>query len=145
MIFEIILAKAIAEGLTALAEKLRVMESKIAGTDEVAGAKPYNGIRNSAVDFSNKKGNSTLLDHFDRHGDGFSSPEAYRIAASNFLEKPVTPTTYSFVTNEGTYFRYDAATNEFGIMNKYGGISTYYKPPEGINYWLEQVDRYAPK
>jgi len=36
MIFEIILAKAIAEGLTALAEKLRVMESKIAGA-ETAG------------------------------------------------------------------------------------------------------------
>ena len=37
------------------------------------------------------------------------------------------------------------ATNEFGIINQYGGISTYFKPDEGIAYWLEQIEKYAPK
>ena len=104
----------------------------------------YSGSRNPASDFTGKRG-STLVDHFDRHGSGFISPEAYKSAASNFLEKPPTSTTQSFVTREGTYFRYDTATNEFGIMSKYGGVSTYYYPPTGINYWLEQVSKYAPK
>ncbi len=47
--------------------------------------------------------------------------------------------------NEGTYFRYDTMTNEFGIINEYGGISTYFKPENGIVYWLEQIEKYAPK
>lgn len=37
------------------------------------------------------------------------------------------------------------AINEFGIINKYGGISTYYKPENGELYWLEQIEKYAPK
>ena len=34
-----------------------------------------------------------------------------------FLEKPATSTTKSFISEEGPYFRYDSATNEFGIIN----------------------------
>lgn len=63
----------------------------------------------------------------------------------NFMEKQPTSTTQSFVSSEETYFRYDTATNEFGIINQYGGISTYYKPEEGITYWLEQIEKYAQK
>ena len=65
--------------------------------------------------------------------------------ARNFLEKKPTSTIQSFVSNEGTYFRYDTATNEFGIINEYGGISTYFKPENGMAYWLEQIEKYAPK
>ena len=61
-----------------------------------------------------------------------------------FLEKPATSTTKSFISEEGTYFRYDSATNEFGIINKYGGVSTYFKPDE-LDYWDTQVNLYAPK
>ncbi|WP_314292789.1 hypothetical protein [Fusobacterium periodonticum] len=37
------------------------------------------------------------------------------------------------------------AINEFGIINKYRGISTYYKSENGKLYWLEQIEKYAPK
>lgn len=30
--------------------------------------------------------------------------------------------------------RYDTTINEFGIINQYGGISTYFRPIEGIAY-----------
>jgi hypothetical protein len=33
------------------------------------------------------------------------------------LEKDPTPTTESFVSEEGTYFKYVTETNEFGIIN----------------------------
>ena len=49
------------------------------------------------------------------------------------------------MSEEGTYFRYDVKTNEFGIINQYGGISTYFKPVDGLEYWLEQIEKYAPK
>lgn len=65
--------------------------------------------------------------------------------ARNFMSKSPTSTTQSFVSSEGTYFRYDTVTNEFGIINNYGGISTYYKPGDELTYWLDQISQYAPK
>lgn len=38
-----------------------------------------------------------------------------------FLGKSSKSTTQIFVSNEGTYFRYDNAINGFGIINQYGG------------------------
>ncbi|NLA43429.1 hemagglutination protein [Candidatus Saccharibacteria bacterium] len=85
-----------------------------------------------------------MPDHFDRHGNGFSSVDDYANAANDFLRSSPNSNTQHFISSEGTYFRYDTATNEFGIINKYGGISTYFKPDKGINYWFVQVDKYAP-
>lgn len=103
----------------------------------------YKGSRNPEIDFVNGKGKSTLTNHADKHG--YASPEEYLNDARNFMEKLPTSTTQSFVSGEGTYFRYDTATNEFGIINQYGGLSTYFRPDEGIIYWLEQIQKYAPK
>ena len=107
---------------------------------------PYKGTRNPNVDFTDKKG-STLTRHFDDHGESMKikSETQYLSDARKFFGKNPTKTTLSFVSNEGTYFRYDKATNEFGIINKYGGISTYFKPKDGIDYWLDQIQKYAPK
>ena len=98
----------------------------------------YNGKRKPENDFVNNKGKSTLEKHASKHG--YDSSEDYLSDARNFLEKEPTPTTESFMSKEGTYFRYDKDTNEFGIINKYGGISTYFKPDKGITYWLDQID-----
>lgn len=78
-------------------------------------------IRNQDIDFVNGKGKSILNKH------GYTSPEEYLKDARNFLEKEPTSTTQSFISNGGIYFRYDMVTNEFGIINEYGGISTYFK------------------
>ncbi|MDD1503502.1 hypothetical protein PVA17_12115 [Lysinibacillus sp. CNPSo 3705] len=111
-------------------------------TGEYAG-KPYEGDRNPDLDFRNRKGKCTLDKHANDHGN--VSSDKYLHNARDFLEKPPTSTTQTFVSEEGTYFRYDSATNEFGIINKYGGISTYFKPDDKILYWLEQIRKYAPK
>jgi pyocin large subunit-like protein len=108
---------------------------------EYAG-KPYDGQRDAQADFVN---GSALEIHYKRHGAGFATAEAYRAAADFFLEKPPTPTTQTFFTGEGTYFRYDTATNEFGMISKFGGISTYFLPEPGIAYWVEQIVIYGPK
>ena len=109
--------------------------------------KPYNGTRNLESDFIDIRGMSTLENHVNRHGSklNITSQSDYLSVARNFLEKQPTSTTRSFVSNEGTYFRYDTATNEFGIINKYGGISTYYLPDAGYRYWIIQIELYAPK
>ncbi|WP_235885567.1 hypothetical protein [Paenibacillus cymbidii] len=107
----------------------------------------YTGTRNAASDFTRGNGKSTLTKHFNDHKDdfGYTTESEYLDGSRNFLEKSPTSTTQSFVSNEGTYFRYDTATNEFGIINQYGGISTYYKPTEGLIYWADQIKQYAPK
>ena len=107
------------------------------------GGQLYNGTRNLNMDFINGKGESTLNTHAIKHG--YTSPEQYLRDARNFLEKNPTSTTQTFVSNGNTYFRYDTTANEFGIINEYGGISTYFKPEEGIKYWIEQIQRYPLK
>ena len=116
-----------------------------AGQSSKFAGRPFSGTRNPAADFKNGK---LLRDHFERHGQphfSHANEQAYLRAARNFLEKRPTSTTQSFVSREGTYFRYDARTNEFAIMNRHGGISTYFKPDTGLAYWLEQVAKYAPR
>ena len=102
----------------------------------------YQGIRDPSSDFVYGR---KLDSHYERHGKemGFSDASSYSKAASDFLTKEPTETTMSFVSEQGYYFRYDTQTNEFGIMNQYGGVSTYFKPKTGINYWFDQVSKYA--
>jgi len=61
MIFEIILAKAIAEGLTALAEKLRVMESKIAGASAGLTTAELQSYASQATNVGTKLPNEVVL------------------------------------------------------------------------------------
>ena len=79
-----------------------------------------------------------FTNHFTNHAWdlGYTTETQYLNAARNFLEKPLTSTIQSFTSSGGTYFRYDTVTNEFGIINQYGGISTYFRLTEGLNYWL---------
>lgn len=64
-------------------------------------------------------------------------------SARDFLDNPPTDVE-SFTDSSGWYYQYDASTNTFGIINQYGGISTYFKPEAEINYWLEQIMKYRP-
>ena len=102
----------------------------------------YQGVRDPSKDFVYGR---RLEKHFEDHGKamGFTDSASYSKAASDFLTKEPTETTMSFITEQGTYFRYDTQTNEFGIMNQYGGVSTYFKPDTGISYWFGQVNKYA--
>ncbi|WP_205027771.1 hypothetical protein [Anaerosacchariphilus polymeriproducens] len=126
-------------------EKFKESKSRGGGSKENKEfkGKKYKGIRNKDTDFINGKGKSTLDKHAGKHG--YNSSKEYLNEARNFLDKQPTKTTQSFVSKEGTYFRYDTATNEFGIINKYGSISTYFKPNNGMAYWLEQIELYALK
>lgn len=115
----------------------------IEGTPNSLG-KAFEGQRNLSADFKNGK---KLQSHFDDHGVdfGYTTVDDCLAGARNFVMKDPTSTTQSFISKEGTYFRYDTKTNEFAIVNQYGGISTYYKPVDGLKYWNEQVNLYKPK
>ncbi|WP_156146561.1 hypothetical protein [Desulfosporosinus sp. I2] len=118
--------------------------SKIGGFFGKGGSEAYQGFRNTSADFVN---GTKLTKHFGDHADdfGFAMEDEYLQGARNFFEKSPTKTMQGFTSEGGTYFQYDTATNEFGIINQYGGISTYYKPVEGLKYWNQQMESYMPK
>lgn len=120
-----------------------VAASGIGSTAKGVG-KAFEGTRNLSADFKNGK---KLLSHFTDHGAdfGYKTADEYLEGARNFVMKEPTPTTESFVSKEGTYFRFDTKTSEFGIVNQYGGVSTYFKPADGLKYWEEQIELYKPR
>ena len=103
----------------------------------------YTGQRDLSADF---RDGASLAGHFKDHGAqmGYTSEQSYLAGARQFFDKTPTVSTRSFISRDGWYFRYDAATNEFGIISNFGGISTYMFPDEpGLAYWLTQIQKYA--
>ena len=86
--------------------------------------------------------------HFGKHGErmGYENndegKEAYSKAAQEFANSN-SETLQSFTTNDGTTYQYDPATNEFGVISMDGEIITYFEPDRGLDYFLEQYDRYG--
>lgn len=61
-------------------------------------------------------------------------------------------TTLKFEPVSGSFFFYFNYflqflnfSDEFDIINQYGGISTYYIPDTGIDHWFDQIKKYAPQ
>ena len=99
------------------------------------------GNRNPNLDFNEGK---SLEKHYNAHGKemGFESANDYLQGARKFLDDTKASSMQSFTSAQGTYFQYNPVSNEFGIINQYGGISTYFKPAAGNLYWLEQIAKY---
>lgn len=101
--------------------------------------------RDPTIDFHGRKGpQQTLEKHAKDHGYGTDTTEYLR-DARKFLDSEPNATTETFTSEQGWTFRYDHATNEFGIINNKGGISTYYKPDKGLDYWNGEKAKYKPK
>ena len=117
------------------------------GVSQVAqainNAKTHSIFRDIKLDFNS--GNSLEL-HFVKHGKsmGFKNADAYLKGARKFLDGAKSIKVQSFISAQGTYFQYNPITNEFGIINKFGGISTYFLPKTGYEYWLQQIVLYKP-
>ena len=72
-----------------------------------------------------------LADHFTRHGPGVgaSTKEEYEALADEFMGASLDSTTQQCIRSySGDILRFRSATQEFGILTKYGVIRTYYKP-----------------
>ena len=46
---------------------------------------------------------------------------------------------------EGKRYRYDYSTNEFGVVNPGGDVSTYYKPDDGYKDWEDVIEKHGEK
>jgi len=80
--------------------------------------------------------------HFNEHGEemGYENDiEGYSKAAKNFANNNKQGIK-SFRARNGSTYKYDPKTNEFGIISKDGKIVTYFEPDRGIDYFNDQFD-----
>jgi len=76
-----------------------------------------------------------LIDHFADHGAEFGAKSAaeYEILAGQFLTIKGNPDIQETIEEDGDIVRFNAKTNEFGILGPGGQIRTYYKPDPSLH------------
>ena len=86
------------------------------------------------------------MDHFIRHGpewgNKFKNAQQYLRAANDLLHRSGSRI-YQFTSSQGWIFKYDDTRNEFLLISPPGTISSFFRPIEGILYWIEQVKKYG--
>jgi filamentous hemagglutinin len=82
-----------------------------------------------------------IADHL--HEFGNITQAQYVQKARDLLNSKVGGEVQGFTNNLGWTFRYNATTNEFAIGSPQGTISTMMRPTNGMQYWLEQVEKYG--
>ncbi len=90
---------------------------------------------------------STLGEHVKDHGRDFNTRSAseYARKAQQFRERAIRNKFPMHVDKSGNLRIYDPKTNTFGSYRKDGTTRTFYKPPEGIEYYKKQENRYVGK
>lgn len=80
------------------------------------------------------------LPHFEKHAAefGYRNAVEYLRGARNLVARSGVQT---FTRASGDKLFYDAATNEFAVMRADGVLRTYFRPPDGINYWRANTGR----
>jgi len=79
------------------------------------------------------------LPHFEKHGAefGYKTPIEYLRGAQRLTAGGEGIQT--FVRANGDTLFYNPSTNEFAVLSKENIIRTYFKPVEGLLYWLRQT------
>ena len=78
------------------------------------------------------------LPHFEKHAAefGYRTPVEYLKGARDLTSRSGINT---FTRANGDKLFYDTARNEFAVLKPDGVLRTYFKPQEGIDYWLKQL------
>lgn len=74
---------------------------------------------------------------------GSISKTAYYNRAIRLAESQIGGKILGFTSKEGTIFRFNNATGEFVTKNPNGYIETFFRPTEGLTYYLKQVKLYG--
>ncbi len=71
-----------------------------------------------------------LSQHFANHGPalGVHSVQEYEKRADRFLGGPKPSHVQEYKRSKGDVLRYDTITQEFGVVDRFGTIRTYFKP-----------------
>ncbi len=86
---------------------------------------------------------STLSDHFRRHGEEMGCPtiESYNANAVKFANTVDRKNNISFVARNGSTYKFNKADGTFAIITKHGIVITYFRPKNGYEYYKAQIKR----
>ena len=88
---------------------------------------------------------ASLDKHFKAHGKdcGCSSRVEYNNKAVSFMNEPEAISTESFIASNGSVYKFDYDTHEFGVAKSDGTMITYFIPDEPAEeYWEKQKEMY---
>jgi hypothetical protein len=87
-----------------------------------------------------------LTEHFNKHNYfKYKSESEYQQGAKEFLQTPVDGERYfGYTRKNGEVVIYDNDTNTFSVGESNGTIGTYFKPDEGVIYYLRDLGRHLP-
>lgn len=86
---------------------------------------------------------NTLNDHFQRHGEQMGCPtkESYNANAVKFANTIDRKNNVSFVSHNGTTYKYNKVDGTFAVITKHGVVVTFFRPKDGYNYYKAQIER----
>ena len=74
---------------------------------------------------------------------GSISKEAFYKRAVNLADSPVGGHVRGFTSKQGWSFRFNSRTGEFLTTHPNGHIETFFRPKQGLDYYLKQVQLYG--
>jgi SPP1 gp7 family putative phage head morphogenesis protein len=82
--------------------------------------------------------------HIEKHlaEYGNLTEEEYLSTARELLAEPLSEDVKGFISDENFIFKYKRSTNDFSIGRPNNKISTLFKPKDGYQYWLDQIEKY---
>jgi len=130
------IADAAAEGLIEGAEEA---VGEMAGEASVGAEE---GAAEAAGE-SNFASEGKLIKHFGDHGPEFGdiTQDQYLQGARNLTRGG--EGIDSFVRPNGDTIYYNPSTNEFGVKTSDNIIRTYFKPREGLDYWVRELSKFG--
>jgi len=135
----IILARNIAREAAEYEEKYSDDQPRVPAGSPNGGQWTSEGGNASTESWGNP---NTLQEHFENHGADFgaTSPEDYANKANEFLTRAQNENLPMVEGGDGVIRAYDPETNAFGSYNPDGTTKTFFKPPEGAEYFQRQID-----
>ncbi|WP_257667161.1 hypothetical protein [Parapedobacter tibetensis] len=89
-----------------------------------------------------------LAKKFSKHADEWSqwgsiSQKAFYNRAVKLADSPVGGHVREFTSKQGWNFRFNSKTGEFLTTHPKGHIETFFRPTNGMDYYLKQVQLYG--
>ena len=111
------------------------------GPSNLYGNKNQKPTEHISYPYAKSFNNSTLYDHFSRHGKEFgaNSITDYENKAIYFANK-ISTVADSFVDRNNSTYKYNYVTNTLVIINSKGKIISYFKPKSGKSYYEKQKE-----
>jgi len=141
------------QGIALLSRNFGTLSTYASGVASSAGSTGHSGVTvpalgGTALGEPNFASEKKLAGHFKDHVIDQKefvdiSQNEYLQGAQNLMHGGEGIDQFTRPNGEIMYYNY--STNEFGVKTSGGIIKTYFKPIDGIDYWLDQISKYSGK